>query len=63
MNRFSKNEAGSIALEYLIVLSLAIPFEVIWLSLFSFKTGYTDLGWLFMEFFQRILAGVSLPIP
>ena len=63
MKRLSKNESGSIAMEYLIVLTFAIPFEIMWLSLYSFKTGYTDFGWLFMDFFQRILAGVSLPIP
>lgn len=57
-------EKGSIALEYLIVLAgLAIPFAAIWTSLFNFKTGYTDAGWLLMQFFQRLLAGISLPIP
>ena len=63
MNRFSKNESGSIALEYIILLSLVIPFELFTLSIFNYHTGYTDAGWLLMQFFQRILAGISLPIP
>lgn len=60
----SPGEKGSIALEYIIVFAgLAIPFAAMWTSLFSFKTGYTDAGWLLMQFFQRLLAGISLPIP
>ena len=62
--RPSRGEKGSIALEYLIVLAgFAVPAAVMWTALFDFKTGYTETGWLLMQFFQRLLAGISLPIP
>jgi len=56
-------EKGSITLEYIMVLGIAVPVFVMWISLFNSQTGYTDLGWLFVQFFQRLLTGVALPIP
>ena len=56
-------ETGSIMLEYLLVLAIAIPFLMFWLTIFEPGVGYTDRGMQFMEFFQRILTGISLPIP
>ncbi|MBO4489914.1 MAG: hypothetical protein J5944_00975 [Lentisphaeria bacterium] len=63
MKRFAGDAAGSITLEYLMVMGMVIPVMVLWISLFSPDTGYTDTGWLLMQFFQRLLSGVALPIP
>ena len=57
------SEQGSVTLEYILVLGIAIPFLVFWLTLFEPGKGYTETGVQFIEFFQRILTGISLPIP
>ena len=58
------NEKGSMLLEYILVLWLAaVPFFVFWLSLFEPGRGYTAKGQRLMEIFQRILTGITLPIP
>ena len=57
------SDNGSITLEYILVLGIAIPFLTFWLQLFEPGKGYTNLGLSFVEFFQRILTGISLPIP
>ena len=60
---FSGSSTGSIALEYLVSLGAAVPFLVIWLSLYEPGTGYTKAGLQFTNYFQRMLTGISLPIP
>ena len=57
------NEKGSMLLEYILVLAAAVPFFVFWLSLFEPGRGYTAKGQRLMEIFQRILTGITLPIP
>lgn len=54
---------GSVALEYLLTLGMAVPLLVFWLTLFEPGVGYTNKGRQFMQYFQRMLTGVSLPIP
>ena len=61
--KFRCHETGSVMLEYLLVLAIAVPFLMFWLTIFEPGVGYTDQGMLCMEFFQRILTGISLPIP
>jgi len=58
------NDKGSIALEYVMML----PFFcfVFFGSLFTIfvpGTGYTEKGKLLIAYFQRILVGISMPIP
>ena len=54
---------GSVALEYLLALGMGVPLLVFWLALFEPGVGYTNAGRQFMQYFQRMLTGVSLPIP
>ncbi len=61
--KLDNNESGSMLLEYLLVLGAAIPFLAFWLALFKPGEGYTDTGMMFMQFYQRILTGISLPVP
>jgi len=63
MRKIFESDKGSITLEYIVVLGLAIPVWVMWLGFFNAQTGYTDAGMRLVAFFQRILAGISLPIP
>lgn len=73
-----KDEKGSIMLEYVISLGIAVPFLVFGLILFQSGTGWTtpeDIavvpeGWAhavcgrsFILSFQRLLTGIALPIP
>ena len=58
-----RNDTGSVALEYLLTLGLVVPFLIVWLTLFEPGVGYTDAGVRFTNYFQRILTGISLPIP
>ena len=62
MNDFSIQK-GSVVLEYIIALGVAVPFILFWAALFESGKGYTDIGQQFINYFQRILTGVSLPIP
>ncbi len=55
--------SGSVALEYLLTLGVAVPFLVAWLALFEPGVGYTEAGMRFTNYFQRMLTGISLPIP
>ena len=63
MYRKTGGDDGSITLEYCMTLGVASPVLVLWLEIFNPETGYTDFGWSMMQFFQRILTGISLPIP
>lgn len=62
MNEWSIQK-GSVVLEYIIVLGVAVPFILFWTMLYESGNGYTDVGLQFMNYFQRILTGISLPIP
>lgn len=56
--------SGSVALEYLLVtLFMALAVVWFWVDLFEPGKGYTGHGRQFTQFFQRMLTGVSLPIP
>lgn len=57
------SERGSIVLEYLLTLTVAIPFLIVWLELYEPGSGYTQLGVEFTGYFRRMLVGLSLPIP
>ena len=55
--------AGSVALEYVVTLGAAVPFVMVWLALFEPGVGYTEVGRQFTNYFQRMLTGISLPVP
>ena len=58
------NECGSMMLEYVLMLSVAVVFLWVALSVFEPGTGYTeDIGKPLVAYFQRVLIGISLPIP
>lgn len=55
---------GSVLLEYvLVVLFFLLPVVWFWSKIFVPGEGYTENGLRFMQYFQRMLTGVSLPIP
>lgn len=57
-------ESGSMMLEYVLMLSVAVAFLYAALSVFEPGTGYTaDVGKPLVAYFQRVLTGISLPIP
>ena len=56
-------ERGSVALEYVMLLLVGVVFLECWLHVFTPGRGYTDLGKAVVTYFQRILVGISLPIP
>lgn len=61
--RNSVPDCGSAALEYVLTLGVAVPFLVAWLAVFKPGGGYTDVGVQFTNYFQRMLTGISLPVP
>ena len=54
---------GSIALEYAMTLVIAVVCLEALFYIFVPGMGYTDKGKLMVAYFQRILVGVSMPIP
>lgn len=54
---------GSVALEYLVSLGMGVPFVIAWLWIFEPGVGYTEYGRQLTNYFQRMLTGMSLPIP
>ncbi len=61
-NRMS--ERGSMMLEYVLMFSVAAVFLWCALRIFEPGVGYTaDMGKPFVSYFQRILTGISLPVP
>lgn len=56
-------EQGSVALEYIILLFAVIPVLSFCLSIYKPGNGYMAVGLKLVEFFKRILVGISLPIP
>lgn len=57
------SERGSVMLEYVIMLGVAVPFLVFWLTLYEPGVGYTETGLAFVNFFRRIMVGISMPLP
>ena len=56
--------SGSVLLEYVLVVCCVLaPVVLFWSRIFVPGEGYTENGRRFMEYFQRMLTGVSLPIP
>ena len=63
-NRINSMESGSMMLEYVLMLSVAVVFLSAALSVFEPGTGYTEnIGKPLVAYFQRVLTGISLPIP
>ena len=60
--RLSSGE-GSVALEYILLLVFCVGAYECWLELFEPGVGFTKYGQEFCAFFQRILVGISLPVP
>ena len=54
---------GSVALEYLVSLGMGVPFVVAWIWIFEPGVGYTEFGRQCTNYFQRMLTGISLPLP
>lgn len=54
---------GSMLLEYALTLCVATVFLAAGLSLFRPGSGYTDYGRRFTAVYQRLLVGISMPIP
>ena len=42
---------------------MGVPFVVAWLWIFEPGAGYTEYGRQLTNYFQRMLTGISLPIP
>ena len=59
-----KNQNGAVMLEYALgAFLLCIPLAAVWCSLYNFSEGWTAQGLHFAVFFQKILTGISLPLP
>ncbi|MBQ3806546.1 MAG: hypothetical protein II840_01170 [Kiritimatiellae bacterium] len=54
---------GSMLLEYAMTLFVGIVFVAAGLSVFEPGNGYTALGERFTQYFQRLLVGISMPVP
>ncbi len=54
---------GSVALEYTVLLIFCVGAYMCWLELFEPGVGFTEYGKQFTAFYQRILVGISLPVP
>ena len=54
---------GSVALEYIVLLIFCVGAYMCWLELFEPGVGFTEYGQQFTAFYQRILVGISLPVP
>ncbi|MBQ9367711.1 MAG: hypothetical protein IJT83_08015 [Victivallales bacterium] len=57
-------DRGSIALEYVVMLSFGVVFVCIFLQVFEPGRGYTeDIGKPLVAYFQSLLVAISLPVP
>ena len=55
---------GSVMLEYSLTLGVAAVFLVFALQIFEPGVGFTeDVGKPMTAYFQRVLVGISLPLP
>ncbi|MBP5301234.1 MAG: hypothetical protein J6Y80_07485 [Victivallales bacterium] len=55
---------GSMALEYVVTLCVGIVLFCCWLEVYTPGAGYTEaVGKPMVAYFQRILVGISMPIP
>ena len=55
---------GSVMLEYILMLLVAVVFVYCSRSIFEPGVGFTeDIGKPMTAYFQRVLVGISLPIP
>ena len=59
-----KARTGSMMLEYTLMLSVGAVFLVFAWKIFEPGVGFTeDVGKPLVAYFQRVLTGISLPIP
>lgn len=59
-----KNNGGSMMLEYTLMLSVGVIFLYFAREIFQPGVGFTeDVGRPLVAYFQRVLTGISLPIP
>ena len=59
-----RNEDGSMALEYALMLSVGVIFVYAALQIFEPGEGFTeDIGKPLVAYFQRVLTGIALPVP
>lgn len=58
------NCQGSVMLEYVLMLTVAVVFIYFSRTIFEPGIGFTeDIGKPMVAYFQRVLTGISLPIP
>ena len=57
-------QAGAVMLEYILVL-LVLSFRLLaWSStIYSTETGFGSLGREIVNMYQRVVSGISLPVP
>lgn len=60
MKRFRR---GAMMLEYALTLGIGAVFVMAGLSIYSPGNGYTAQGRRLTSLYQRILVGISMPIP
>ena len=56
-------QGGSVALEYILMLSVCCIAYACWIQVFEPGVGFTEFGRMMTASFQRVLVGVSLQIP
>lgn len=62
--KYSGNEDGSVMMEYVIVLLVFICLLLAWTSsVYSHQNGFGSLGQEIIDMYQRIMSGISLPVP
>ena len=57
------NTRGSMLLEYALTLAVGVVFVAAGLAIFEPNNGYTALGEKLTYYFQRLLVGISMPVP
>ena len=61
---FKSDNRGSVMLEYVLMLTVAVVFIYAARTIFEPGVGFTeDVGKPMTAYFQRVLTGISLPIP
>lgn len=69
VKRPERNDGGSVLMEYVVLFGIATTCIVtFWYTeLFNFDTGWQDgkfsLGRGVVEFYQRVLGGIAMPVP
>ena len=56
-------EKGSMTLEYAMLLIVGTTIFFCCLEVYMPGIGYSDLGKKMVSYFQRVLAGIAMPIP